>query len=96
MTFGFAPNWVGALFNGERFSAATPGGPLFLPPRRSPSEPACLAPAELAALVGELFAEGSLSWDQLRSLVKVPELEPHLRSAVAAVPPARRLLAAQP
>ena len=53
---------------------------------KSPSYP---SNAETAALVSELFTEGTLSPEQLCSLAGLPELQPHLRSAFAAMPAQR-------
>ncbi|MGE5504060.1 MAG: hypothetical protein ACM31L_06510 [Actinomycetota bacterium] len=90
MTFDFVPDWLETLCGSADCTGATPT-------RVSPPLPAAAphpspSPAELALLVGELFTEGSLSWDQLRSLVAVPELGPHLQPALAATPAGRRLL----
>ncbi|EME68601.1 hypothetical protein H261_17653 [Paramagnetospirillum caucaseum] len=75
MTFEFAPDWMETLLRSSEYSPAHPGF--------SPLSPAAIAPAhpdarEMAALVGELFAEGTLSAEQFRSLLAAPELEPYL------------------
>jgi hypothetical protein len=46
----------------------------------------------VAALVRELFSEGTLTWDQLRELARAPELSNLLDEALAGVPAGRRLL----
>ncbi len=82
-------------FSTAPFSAPTTSGavsplaPMTLPLR-------CLSSQEVAALVGELFAEGSLSWEQLRSLLAIPELQPHLRAAIRSLPGAGDLVTAGP
>jgi hypothetical protein len=91
MTFDFAPGWMDGLLHPGPCSSATPVAAELVTLKARPTAPVYHTIAELAALVCELFAEGSLSWEQLRSLVEVPELEPHLRSALATVPAARRL-----
>lgn len=45
---------------------------------------------QVAELVGELFTEGSLSFEQLCSLSNVPELKTLLGETLAGVAPARR------
>jgi hypothetical protein len=57
-----------------------------------PSAPAIGSMAEVAQLVEELFAEGSLSFEQLRSLSAVPELTLLLGGTLADVPIERRSL----
>lgn len=95
MTYDFVPHWLENLAAAGEYSApaplaaVSPLAPMALPLR-------CLSGHEMAALVGELFAEGSLSWEQLRSLLAVPELEPHLRAAIRSLPGAKDLLAAGP
>jgi hypothetical protein len=93
MTYDFVPKWLEGLVAGGELSAPEPFAapmrplaPLALPLR-------CLSGSELAALVGELFTEGSLSWEQLRSLLALPELSPHLRAALRNLPAAREFLA---
>lgn len=60
-------------------------------PMPSPAEPVLHTdcpplptPPQMAALVEELFLEGSLSWGQLRSLGTLPELHPLLRDTIEA------------
>lgn len=45
---------------------------------------------DLATLVIELFVEGTLSFQQLRSLAHLPELAAHLASAIATAPLVRK------
>lgn len=45
---------------------------------------------DLAALVIELFVEGTLSFQQLRSLAHLPELAAHLGAAIATAPLTRQ------
>ena len=72
MTFDFAPDDKDpAAHNVTRFAP---------PPRlKVASKPAFAVAhrptsAELAALVGELFREGALNWDQIRSLAETSDL----------------------
>ena len=81
MTFDFAPDWMASLLQDTPFSSARPPLANHLP--TYPNH------AEVAALVSELFSEGSLSPEQLCSLAGLPELQPHLRSALAAMPAPR-------
>jgi hypothetical protein len=93
MTFDFAPDWMTSLLIGTPFTAADPAGsaaPRALPPPSYPDN------AEVAALVSELFAEGTLSPEQLCSLAGLPELQPHLNSSLAAWQAPRRAKAASP
>lgn len=57
-----------------------------------PCAPAIPTMAQVARLVEELFAEGSLSFEQLRSLSDVPELTLLLGDALAGVSAERRSL----
>lgn len=97
MTFDFAPNWLDGLTNRTDHAAprpltgaAIPSGvlPGVVPPPCPPPHPTL---GQMADLVGELFTEGSLSFEQLCSLSNVPELEPLLGDTVAGVAPARRV-----
>lgn len=88
MTFDFAPDWMTTLLNGAPYSAAEPPGSAAsrgLPPPSYPND------AEVAALVSELFAEGTLSPEQLYSLAGLPELRAHLPGALAALPTSRKI-----
>jgi hypothetical protein len=69
----------------------------FHPPRPvgSPDSAPALAGHDLAALVSELFGEGSLSWPQLCALANLPELRRHLAPTVANAPACRKPLAAE-
>lgn len=94
MTFDFTPDWLDGPAATSDYAepvprhARTAAAPLraVLPPRQ-PIHPST---AQMAALVGELFAEGSLSFDQLCSLSNAPELDTLLDETVAAVAPSRR------
>jgi hypothetical protein len=93
MTFDFAPDWMTSLLSGTPFTAADPVGSASPGVQTVPSYP---DGAEVAALVSELFAEGTLSPEQLYSLAGLPELQPHLNSSLAAWPIPRRAKAALP
>ncbi|CAA7626055.1 hypothetical protein [Magnetospirillum sp. SS-4] len=93
MTFDFAPDWMTSLLNGTSFTVADPVGSASPGAMAVPSYPDC---AEVAALVSELFAEGTLSPDQLHSLAGLPELRPHLNTSLAAWPLSRRSRAILP
>jgi|AGTN01.1.fsa_nt_gi hypothetical protein len=87
VTFDFAPGFI----NGPAADSGTPArnaAPSPLVP--SPCAPASPSMVQVAVLVEELFAEGSLSFEQLRSLSGVPELTPLLGDALAGVSPERR------
>ncbi len=77
MTFDFAPDWMQAL---KCRSPLTPVDPAGSAAARGLPAPPHLDAADVATLVKELFAEGSLTADQLVSLAILPELEPYLRS----------------
>jgi len=83
MTFDFAPDWMMSLLKDSPFSPVAPTGVLLAKGLPTPDYP---NHAQVAALVSELFAEGTLSPEQLCSLAGLPELQPHLRSALAALP----------
>jgi hypothetical protein len=90
MTFDFAPGQLGteiADHDGIPGLAAALS-PLSPPPPCAPAHP---SDRELAALVRELFTEGTLSWEQLRTLGAVGQLHSLLIEAIADVPPARRV-----
>lgn len=89
VTFDFAPNWTASLTAAEPAPASAAAPSPLIP---APCAPAAPSMAQVAALVEELFAEGSLSFEQLRSLSGVPELTPLLGDAVAGVSPERRIL----
>lgn len=93
MTFDFAPGWLDALSSTTDYASPAPP-PVRVDLRRplpAPCAPAHPTTAEMAALVQELFTEGSLSFEQLRSLSHVPELERLLEDKVAGVPACRRV-----
>lgn len=79
MTFDFAPGWMETRIHNAAFA---PENASAVPSRSDTPAPTYPTPVELAVLVSELFAEGALSCDQLRSLVLVPELAPHLRDTM--------------
>jgi hypothetical protein len=86
MTFDFAPDWMTSLIGGSpQTQQGLPHLPL-MDGLRSPNYP---SNAETAALVSELFTEGTLSPEQMCSLVGLPELRPHLRDVLAAQPAPR-------
>lgn len=91
MTFDFAPHWMDIISTATPYSGAAP----------NPAAPRACAPAsptmtEVAALVGELFTEGTLSYDQLRSLSTVPELALLLGATLDNVPAGRRVVPTKP
>lgn len=93
MTFNYAPNWMDTLSTtadhaGTTAKSVAIPSPL-IPPPCAPASPSL---AQVAALVEELFAEGTLTYDQLRSLSTVPELNPLLGDALAGVSAERRSL----
>lgn len=98
MTFDFAPNWLDDQAYTVDHATARPRPlisaaiiPGAAPPPCAPPHPTV---GQMADLVGELFTEGSLSFEQLCSLSHVPELKPLLGDTVAGVAPARRVTAA--
>lgn len=91
MTFDFSPD----LISSEPTSSGM--SPAVRPISISPLIPRPAAPpqpslSEVARLVRELFSEGTLSWDQLNELARVPELKALLDEATADVPAGRRLM----
>jgi len=96
MTFDFSPDWMDRVCGATEYSGAAPRplelSPLAPPPPCAPAQPTT---DQIAALVTELFAEGTLSYDQLRSLSKVPELSPLLGDALDGVPAGRRIRASR-
>ncbi|WP_192884614.1 hypothetical protein [Paramagnetospirillum kuznetsovii] len=87
MTFDFAPDWMTTLLNGAPYSAAEPAGSVMGKGLPIPAYP---DNAEVAALLSELFAEGTLSAEQLWSLADLPEIKAHLPGALAALPAHRK------
>lgn len=93
MTFDFAPDWRDSSPSADTApqtalpTAATGFPPLSASPPRAPAHP---TRHQMASLVGELFAEGSLNFEQLCSLSNAPELADLLGDTVAAVVPSRR------
>lgn len=93
VTFDFTPDWLDTLPATETTPFATQPfasqpAPRVLP-LHAPTHP---TDRQMASLVGELFAEGSLSFEQLCSLSNAPELENLLGDTVAGVAPSRRAL----
>jgi hypothetical protein len=74
MTFEFAPDWMEAMLRSSEYSPASLGSSPLLPTAIPPAHPDA---REMAALVGELFAEGTLSAEQFHSLLAAPELAPY-------------------
>lgn len=93
MTFNFAPDWMTSLLRDTPYSPAGAPGSLSAGGLPGPAYP---DHAEVAALVSELFAEGTLSPEQLCSLAGLPELQPHLQSALATRSALRTKYAALP
>lgn len=89
MTFDFITDWQDGCATG---SAPENGSapPLHLDPAAGKAPPHPTS-GELALLVRELFAEGSLTWDQLQALSRVAELRPMLEPTLAGIPSARRV-----
>ncbi len=79
MTFEFAPDWMETLLRPSSYSSASLGLSPMMPATNPPAHPDA---GEVAALVGELFAEGTLSAEQFRSLLAAPELEPYLETTL--------------
>ncbi|CAA7627006.1 hypothetical protein [Magnetospirillum sp. UT-4] len=93
MTFDFAPTWSQtdtAIEYGT--PAARPQPPATGLRQRAPGHPTM---PQLAALVEELFDEGTLSYEQLRALGAVPELRGLLGDAIAEVPETRKARSAR-
>lgn len=90
MTFDFAPRWLEMVSTATPYSGAPQ--PVALSPLTQPAQCAPASPSmiEVAALVEELFTEGTLSYEQLRSLSTVPELAALLGDALSSVPACRR------
>lgn len=80
MSFDYSPDSITA-------EAAAAGLAPLTPRAACPPQPSL---PEVAALVRELFAEGTLSWDQLSELARGPELQALLAETVAAVPAIRK------
>lgn len=96
MTFDFTPSWqdpATATHTAVDVAvAALDASTVIARPERAPAHPGA---DELALLVRELFAEGSLSWDQLQALSRVAELKPMLEPALAGIPATRRVAGAR-
>jgi len=93
VTFDFAPD-----DRGGNFANVTP----FVAPPRLPvaSKPAFAiahfpTSDELASLVGELFQEGSLTWEQICSLAELPGFGTRLLDVIALSPATRKPMAAE-
>lgn len=87
MTFDFAPDWMSTLLNGAPYSPAELPGSAAIHGLPIPAYP---DNAEIAALLSELFAEGTLSAEQLWSLAELPELQAHMPGALAAMAQPRK------
>ncbi|CUW40745.1 protein of unknown function [Magnetospirillum sp. XM-1] len=74
MTFEFSPDWMEALLRAPDVASTVMGTSPLMPPAAPPTHPDA---REVAALVGELFAEGTLSVEQFHTLLAAPELEPY-------------------
>lgn len=74
MTFEFSPDWMEALLRSPDVASTMMGPSPLTPPAAPPAHPNA---REVAALVGELFAEGTLSAEQFHTLLAAPELEPY-------------------
>jgi len=96
MTFDFSPDLMDRISTATECSGAA-SKPVDLSPLAPPAPCAPAQPTDrqIAALVEELFTEGTLSYEQLRSLSKVPELSPLLSGALEGVPAGRRLRASR-
>jgi hypothetical protein len=77
MTFEFAPDWMETLLRSSTYVQADLGISPLIPTVVPPAHPDA---RQMAALVSELFAEGTLSAEQFHSLITSPELEPFLDS----------------
>ncbi len=73
MTFEFAPDWMETLLRSSSYAQSDLGISPLLPSVVPPAHPDA---RQMAALVSELFAEGTLSAEQFYSLFASPELEP--------------------
>lgn len=94
MTFDFTPEWLDTAA-AETSAFAMPDTAMPLAAMRviaPPCAPIHPTESQMASLVGELFAEGSLSFEQLCSLSNAPELEHLLDNTVADVASSRRAL----
>lgn len=74
MTFDFSTDWIGALSHGEAISPLAPA---------RPTAPLYPTASEIALLLKELVAEGSLSLNQLRHMSAQPELAGYLEPGQA-------------
>jgi len=87
MTFDFAPEWMSSLLLDHSLTPLRSERELSVCAQSTPVHP---CDAEVAALVSELFAEGTLSPEQLYTLAGLPELKPHLDHALAGLAAPRR------
>ncbi|MCR6630785.1 MAG: hypothetical protein NVV74_12450 [Magnetospirillum sp.] len=95
MTLDFTPDWLSTVSTAEATAATPTCRSVFVPAVPAPHLPPPGAPAapsmaQVARLVEELFAEGSLSFEQLCSLSNVPELKSLLAETVSGAPSRRR------
>ena len=94
MTFDFAPDGTLTGVTADATSYPSPSRlavaskPAFAVPQRP-------TPPELAALVGELFHEGCLSWEQMCSLAELPDFGASLMDTLATAPSNRKPMAAE-
>lgn len=101
MTFDFAPGWLDSLIDSPDVATQvvrptpTLTAAALAAPGAAPCAPAHPTDAQMARLVGELFSEGSLSFEQLCSLSHAPGLGVLLGDTVAQVTPARRTATAR-
>lgn len=99
MTFDFAPNWLDSLSTDADLTPPVPRAPVLsalrMPLAPPPGPPAPPTMTEVAELVGELFTEGTLSFEQLCSLSHAPELGSLLDDTIANVAPRRRAATAR-
>lgn len=65
MTFDFAPDWMNAFLRDQPCATAEAGRSAMLASPQAPPHPDA---GQLAALVNELFMEGTLSPEQFRML----------------------------
>ncbi|MBI5163808.1 MAG: hypothetical protein HY985_07890 [Magnetospirillum sp.] len=82
MTFDFAPDWTNTETAVLAYSAAAPVA-IRVPPLTPPTHPPHPTPVELAALVRELFCEGTLTLQELQAFGTLPELARALAEPLA-------------
>lgn len=93
MTFDFAPD--------STTTETAASTPVAAPPRLSVASKPAFAVAQLPTatemvnLVAELFHEGCLSWEQMRSLAELPDFGTTLLDSLAIQPATRKTMAAE-